>query len=174
MKTDFELAHPKLCACFHHSIDLTAWATVGAGLGYAYGLLFKAELILTAQLAAIQFVVSYIFEEVNKVVTGNPKKEAKKFYMVQLVGDAVIQAIALLAYRHFNIIGNLGTGVMSLYILAQANSNLEKSTPKPAVIKKEAEEVQKENELEQQEPPKDVQSIESKQPEGPLPVQGQL
>ncbi len=180
---DFKLTHPKLYACVHHSVEFLAWGITGALVGGAYGLLFKAEPILTAQIAAIHFVAGYIFEEANKAVTGDPKKEPKKFYMVQLVGEVFIQTIALLAYRHFNIIGNLGTGIFALYMLTRVSENLDRSNLKLAEDKEfekatkeveeeldQVEEVQKKDEPRQQEPPKDIPP-ENKQPEGLLPVQ---
>lgn len=110
----------------------------GASVGYAYGYLFKTERLLTAKLVATYFATYYILTRANEAVIGSADKDAKRSYTIQLVGSILINTIALIVCRRFNIIGNLGTGLMTLSTLLLATYHLDQINPKPPKTKTKA------------------------------------
>lgn len=103
----------------------------GASVGYAYGYLFKTERLLTAKCVATYFAAYYIFTRVNEAVTSDVDENTKRSYTIQVVGTILINTIALIICRRFNIIGNLGTGLITLSTLILATYHLDRINPKP-------------------------------------------
>lgn len=81
--------------------------------GYAYGMFIREDKTIAARAFALSVATKLTFDALTKLMTGGPKDDAKTFYTTHLVGDALFAALHILAFRHYNLIGHLGTAFLS-------------------------------------------------------------
>lgn len=85
--------------------------------GYLYGTLFTVNKDVAARAFTISLFVYYAFQAIAHYAVGNEKKNPHAFYAIQLLGTDSLGFLQIIAYRRLNLIGTVGTGVLSAFIL---------------------------------------------------------
>lgn len=87
-----------------------AFGTAGCyAAGVVYGAIHRMDKTLAGRAFAITVAAKLTFDTITNLVTGGAKKNAKHYYATHLVGDVLFAAIHIVAFRHFNLMGRLGT-----------------------------------------------------------------
>lgn len=105
----------------------TSFLDIAAGLallpaitycgGYIYGTLCNADKVVAARAFTISLLVYYAFQAIAHYAAGDEKKNPHAFFAVQLLGTDALGFLQILAYRRLNLIGTVGTGVFSAFII---------------------------------------------------------
>ena len=82
-------------------------------IGYAYGAMCRVNKTLAARAFAVTIATKLTFNILTNIATGGKTKNKTAFYATHLVGDAVFAALHILAFRHLNLMGKLGTAFFS-------------------------------------------------------------
>lgn len=100
-----------------NTVDSTFGIALGTAgcyaIGYVYGAICKVNRTLAARAFAITVATKLTFDVLTKLATGGVEKNPKAFYATHLVGDALLAALHILAFRHLNLMGELGTAFFS-------------------------------------------------------------
>lgn len=81
--------------------------------GYVYGAICNVNKTLAARAFAITIATKLTFDVITRMTTGGKDKNPETFYTVHLVGDALLASLHIVAFRHFNLMGQLGTAFFS-------------------------------------------------------------
>lgn len=96
----------------------SGWSAVGYGIGYVYNTLTsdfestRAQRQMSGLVIAISAAVYSIFHSVLKSLSTNTNLNDKSIIQLRVLGDTVLGAVLIVADRHFNLIGELGTVVI--------------------------------------------------------------
>ena len=106
---------------FTSGLDIAAGLTIPTAIaytgGYIYGAITNADKVLAARAFAISILVKYAFQAIVHFATDGERKNPKAFYAAQLLGTDALGIIQIAAYRQMDIIGTLGTTVLSAFLL---------------------------------------------------------
>lgn len=95
------------------------------GAGYLYGAICNVNKTLAARAFAVTIAVKLTFDVIARMATGGEDKDAKTFYTAHLVGDALLATLHIVAFRHFNLMGRLGTAFFSFCAFIILLENIE-------------------------------------------------
>lgn len=82
------------------------------GAGLVYGAVCRIDRIVTARAFAIAIGVKMLFDEISKHFLQSAMT-AKNYAATRLAGNAAFFTITIAAFRHLNIVGDLGTAFMT-------------------------------------------------------------
>lgn len=109
------------------TIDSSVGIPLGIAGCYAAGLVYGAVCRIDRKVTGVAFAVAIatklLFDEISeRYLIGTVSK--KTFHATRLIGDALFYAATIIAFRHFNIIGQLGTACLAFGALISVLQNV--------------------------------------------------
>lgn len=113
--------------------DIGFGGIVGYALGYAYGAVFNVNNKVAAQAVMMHCIAMATLKNFALFATGGsifvaaaitPKNPTGRVYdnpqayrLLNLAGEPLIEIVSIIAFRRLNLIGNLGTALITLNVI---------------------------------------------------------
>ncbi len=97
------------------SLEAVGFGTLGYGVGFLYSAMHNSGLkipVIDAKIGGLVVAVSAAVYSIFRNLIENLDGDRASLKKFRLLGDTVLASIAVVAYRHFNLIGEVGTGII--------------------------------------------------------------
>lgn len=97
------------------SLEAIGWGAVGYGVGFLYSAMHNSGLkipVIEAKIGGLVVAISAAVYSIFVALIKDLNVDYASLKKFRLLGETVLASITIVAYRHFNLIGEVGTGVI--------------------------------------------------------------
>ena len=104
-------------------------AAINCCAGFMLGVITDTDTLLAAKVAMIHGLAVDLFADLASLATGGSEKEPNHYHATMLVGNILIDLVAILTLRQLQVIGNRGTVIFTTLSMLRCSQYLKQLLP---------------------------------------------
>lgn len=111
-------------------VNTYTWdAAINCCAGFMLGVLTDTDTFHAAKVAMVHGLAVDLFADLSSLATGGSEKEPNTYHATMLVGNILIDLVAIVTLRHLQIIGSRGTVIFTTLSMLRCSQYLKELIP---------------------------------------------